>query len=96
MYGGDLSESNQTVTSNSIPNVDPTNIDLLWTKHPDSTHPDSDPVKLISILCHRPQVLEKHWSSDVGVEFVDKWFSIPKICQYFHTLSPVTMSDIDD
>ena len=28
-------------------------------------------------------------------EFLDKWFSIPKISQYFRTRSPVTMVDID-
>ena len=33
--------------------------------------------------------------SDPGTEFLDKWFSIPKICQYFRTRSPVTMADID-
>ena len=77
---GALSKANQAVTSNSMPNADPTNIDLLRAKHPDSTHPDSDPVKLSSILWPRPQVLEEHWSSDAGVEFLDKWFSIPKIC----------------
>jgi hypothetical protein len=39
--------------------------------------------------------LEEHWSSDAGIEFLDKWFSVDKICQYFRTRSPVTMSDID-
>jgi hypothetical protein len=39
--------------------------------------------------------LEDHWSSDVGIEFLDKWFSVAKICQYFRTRSPVTMPDID-
>jgi hypothetical protein len=34
-------------------------------------------------------------ASDAGAEFLDKWFSIPKICQYFRTRSPVTMADID-
>jgi hypothetical protein len=38
-------------------------------------------------------VLEDYWSSDVGTEFLDKWFSIPKIFQYFRTRSPVTMTD---
>jgi len=92
---GALSKANQAVTSNSMPNANPTNIDLLRAKHPDSTHPASDPVKVSSILWPRPQVLEEHWSSDAGVEFLDKWFSIPKICQYFRTRSPVTMADID-
>jgi hypothetical protein len=35
------------------------------------------------------------WSSDAGVEFLDTWFSIAKICQYFRTRSKVTMLDID-
>jgi hypothetical protein len=39
--------------------------------------------------------LQDYWSSDTGTEFLDKWFSIPKICQYFRTRSLVTMSDID-
>jgi hypothetical protein len=43
-----------------------------------------------------PQNLEDFWSSDAGAEFLEKWFSIPKICQYFRTRSPVTMADIDD
>ncbi len=47
---GDLSKGNQAVTSNSLPNVNPTNIDLLRAKHPEATHPDSDPVKVSSIL----------------------------------------------
>ena len=47
---GALSKDNQAVTSNSLPNANPTNIDLLRTKHPDATHPDSDPVKVSSIL----------------------------------------------
>ena len=49
-----------------------------------------------SILWPRPDSLQKYWSSDAGTEFLDKWFSIPKIRQYFHTRSPVTMVDIDD
>ena len=36
-----------------------------------------------------------YWSSDAGVEFLGKWFSIPKICQYFRTRSSVTTADID-
>ncbi len=31
----------------------------------------------------------------MDTEFLDKWFSIPKITQYFHTRSTVTMVDID-
>jgi hypothetical protein len=38
---------------------------------------------------------EDYWSSDAGAEFLDNWFSIPKICQYFTTRSPATMADID-
>ncbi len=41
------------------------------------------------------RTFEDFWSSDAGAEFLDKWFSIPKICQYFRTRSPVTMADID-
>ncbi len=40
--------------------------------------------------------MEDHWSSDAGGEFLDKWFSVAKIYQYFRTRSPVTMPDIDD
>jgi hypothetical protein len=29
------------------------------------------------------------------MEFLDKWFSVAKICQYFRTRSPVTTPDID-
>ena len=52
-------------------------------------------MRVSSILWPRPQVLEEYWTSDPGVEFLDKWFSIAKICQYFRTRSPVTMTDID-
>ena len=38
---GVLSKDNQTVTSTSMPNADPTNIDLLRAKHPEPAHPDS-------------------------------------------------------
>jgi hypothetical protein len=92
---GALSKANQAVTSNSVPNADPINIELLRAKHPEPAHPDRDPVRLSSILWPRPQTLEEHWSSDAGAEFLDKLFSIPKICQYFRTHSPVTMADID-
>ncbi len=92
---GALSKANQSVTSNSMPNADHINIDLLRGKHPEPAHPDSDPVCLSSILWPRPAHLDEHWSSDAGVEFLDKWFSIAKICQYFRTRSPVTMPDID-
>ncbi len=91
---GALSKVNQTITSTSMPNADPTNIDLIRVKHPETAHPDRDPVRLSSRLWPRPQVLEEHWSSDVGIEFLDKWFSVAKICQYFRTCSPVTMPDI--
>jgi hypothetical protein len=46
-------------------------------------HPDRDPVRLSSILWPRPQNLKDYSSSDVVAEFLDKWFSIPKICQSF-------------
>ena len=47
------------------------------------------------MLWARPDSLKEYWSSDAGTEFLDKWFSIPKISQYFRTRSPVTMVDID-
>jgi hypothetical protein len=78
-----------------MPNADPTNIDLLRAKHPETAHPDRDPVRLSSKLWPSPQDLEEHWSSDAGIEFLDKWFSVAKICQYFRTRSPVTTPDID-
>jgi hypothetical protein len=91
---GVLSKVNQVITSTSMPNADPTNIDLR-AKHPKPAHPVRDPVRVSSRLWPRPQVLEEHWSLDAGVEFLDKWFSVSKICQYFRTRSPVTMSDIN-
>ena len=95
MRGGTLSKANQAVTSNSMPNADPVNIELLRAKHPEPAHPDRDPVRLSSILWPQPQTLEEYWSSDTGAEFLDKWFSIPKICQHFRTRSPVDVADID-
>jgi hypothetical protein len=47
------------------------------------------------MLWPRPQALEEYWLSDAGVEFLEKWFSVAKICQYFRSRSPVTMPDID-
>jgi hypothetical protein len=67
---GALSKANQAVTSNSMPNADPCNIDLLRAKHPEPAHPDRDPVRLSSILCPKPQTLEEYWSSDAGAEFI--------------------------
>ncbi len=67
----------------------------LRAKHPETAYPDKDPVRLSSELWPRPQDLEEHWSSDAGIEFLDKWFGVAKICQYFRTRSPVTMPDID-
>ena len=49
----------------------------------------------ISILWPWSDTLQEYWSSDVDTEFLDKWFSIPKIRLYFRTRSPVTMVDID-
>ncbi len=51
-------------------------------------------MKLSSMLLSRPQALEE-WSSDTGVEFLEKWSSVPKICQYFRSLSPVTTPEFD-
>jgi hypothetical protein len=76
-----------------MPNADPCNIDLLRPKYPEPAHPDRDPVSLISRLWSRTQNLEEYWTSDTGTEFLDKWFSIPKIYQHFLTRSPVTMTD---
>ena len=86
---GALSKANQTITSNQIPNADPIDIEHLRTKHPETAHPDRDPVRISSILWPRPHILQDYWSSDAGIEFLDKWFSIPKIHQYFRTRSPV-------
>jgi hypothetical protein len=93
---GALSKANHAVTSNSVPNADPINIELLCAKHSEPAHPDRESARLSSILWPRPLTLEEFWSSDAGAEFLDKWFSIPKICQYFRTRSRVTMADIDD
>ncbi len=73
---GALSKVNQAITSTAMPNTDPTNIHLLRAKHPETAHPDRDPVRLSSRLWPRPQVLEEHWSSDDGIEFLDKWFRL--------------------
>ncbi len=87
--------STRLTTPISILNADPINIELLRVKHPEPAHPDRDPVCISSILCPQPQTLEDYWSSDAGAELLDKWFSIPKINQYFLTRSPVTVIDID-
>ncbi len=50
VWKGALSKANQAITSTSMPNADPTNIDLLRAKHPETTHPDRDPVRFNSIL----------------------------------------------
>ena len=92
---GALSKANQAITSDLLPNSDPLNIDHLRSKHPEPAHPDRDPVRVSFILWPRPDSLQEYWSSDAGTEFLDKWFSIPKIGQYFRTRSPVTMVDID-
>ncbi len=47
---GALSKVNQAITSTSMPNADPINIDLLRAKHPDTAHPDRDPVRFSSRL----------------------------------------------
>jgi hypothetical protein len=48
---GGLSKANQAITSTSMPNADPTNIDLLRAKHPETAHPVRDPVRLSSVHC---------------------------------------------
>jgi hypothetical protein len=57
-----LSKANQTITSNSMPNADPINIDLLRAKHPETAYPDRDPVRFTSRLWPRPQDLEEHYA----------------------------------
>ncbi len=47
---GALSKANQDITSTSMTNVDPTNIDLLRVKHPEPAHPSRDLMRLSSIL----------------------------------------------
>ena len=69
---GALSKANQATTSNSMPNADPINIELLCTKHPEPAHPDRDPVCMSSILWPQHQTLEDYSSSDAGAEFLDK------------------------
>ena len=95
VWRGGLSEANQVMTSNLLPNSVPLNMDHLRSKHPEPAHPNRDPVSVSSILWTRPDSLQEYWSSAVVTEFLDKWFSIPKMSQYFHTRSPVTMVDID-
>jgi hypothetical protein len=80
-----LSKANQAITSDLVPNSDPLNIDHLHLNHPEPTHPDRDPVRVISILCQRSHSLQEYWSSDADTELLDKWFTIPKIFQYFLT-----------
>jgi hypothetical protein len=50
VWKGALSKDNQDITSTSIPNATPTNIDLLRAKHPEPAHRESDPVRFSSIL----------------------------------------------
>jgi len=47
---GALCKANQAVTSNSMPNADPIDIELLRAKHPEPAHPDRDPVRITSIM----------------------------------------------
>ena len=73
VLGGPLSKAkNQAVTSNSMPNADPSNMDLRRAKHPEPAHSDRDPISLSSILCPEPQTLAEYWSSDAGAEFLEK------------------------
>ena len=82
---GALSKANQAIASDLLPNSDPLNIDHLRSKHPEAAHPDRDPVRVSSILWPRPDTLQDYWSSDSDSEYLDKWFSIPKISQYCRT-----------
>jgi hypothetical protein len=63
---GALSQANQAVTSNSMPNADPSNINLLRGKYPEPSHPDPDPVCLRSILSRssnlRRILVDWHWN----------------------------------
>jgi hypothetical protein len=45
-WKGALSKANQSITSTSMPNADPTNMDLLRSNHPETAHPVRDPVRL--------------------------------------------------
>jgi hypothetical protein len=82
---GAISKANQAITSTSVPNDNPANIDLLRAKHPEPAHPSRDLLSLSSILWPRPQALEEYWVSDAGVEFLEKWLSVAKISQYFRS-----------
>jgi hypothetical protein len=50
VWKGALSMSNQAIKPTSMPNADPTNIDLLRAKHPEPAHPARDPVRVSSRL----------------------------------------------
>jgi hypothetical protein len=52
---GALFQANQAVTSSSVPNANPCNMDTLRAKHPEPAHPDRVPVRLSSILWPQPQ-----------------------------------------
>jgi hypothetical protein len=72
VLGGALSNAKiQTVTSISMPNDDPSNMDLLRAKHSEPAHSDGDPMNLSSISWSEPQTLAEYWSSDAGSEFLD-------------------------
>ena len=76
--GGALPKANQSITTDLLPSSDPLNIDHLLSKHPGTDHPT-----LITVL-------QTYWDSDAGAEFLNKWFSIPKISLYFRTRSSVS------
>jgi hypothetical protein len=52
----------------------------------------SGSLSFLSELFDTDRLFELH---DFRIEFLEKWFSIAKICQYFRSRSPVTTSDID-
>ena len=91
---GELLKPNQAITSNSIPNVDPLTYSYKTSRTCSSWSWSGVYELNIMETTSNPTGLGL-WSSDTGTEILHKWFSIPKVSQYFHTLSPVTMVDID-
>ena len=61
LHRGVFSKVTQTITSNSIPNTDPINIELLHVNRPELGHPARDPLRMSSILWSQSQTLEDYW-----------------------------------